>query len=183
MRLRRKRGTTVDQYVIVEAAAQPYKEVSKISLLRNRWPAESIINVATEDTMLFLCSPTLNWPTRRSVWAIHHRRKNFKSFSVGSTDPSTRRINHFYQPTVDYNLEIWVIFFTLFCWHNVWTLRNLGTSGGVVNNCKDFQLEGKGILEVLTLSISFYVFWLASALFKLIFIIYLIVIFINRYSW
>ena len=42
MSLCRKRGTTVDQYVIVlpEAAAWPHKEVSKVSLVNYRQPAE-----------------------------------------------------------------------------------------------------------------------------------------------
>ena len=40
----KKSGTTVDQYVIVlpKEAAWPYNEVSKISLLSNRWSAERV---------------------------------------------------------------------------------------------------------------------------------------------
>ena len=41
MSLQRKRGTTDDQCVIVEVAAQPW-EVGKISNLRNRWPAKRV---------------------------------------------------------------------------------------------------------------------------------------------
>lgn len=141
---KKKKGTTIDQLAIVlrETAAWHYKEVSKISLLSNIWPAERQQRTRWSSTALL---PWINLQDGVREQPIIRERTSRDSQS----DPriTEHKENHPFLPTsCGLQLGHWSSsVHSAGMKFGLW--GNLGTSGRVVSYSKDsdFEQEGKGI--------------------------------------